>query len=209
MPRSTSARNSCQRAAEVRLLAPVAARGSRGSAAASRGSRRRGRLSTFSSIPCDTWNRETSGSGGAPISRLNVFRSQLTKLCSGGFRLTTFLPSLAAFSLEPEVLDDVLRRLRDDEAAVVEALAPGAPGDLVEVARARGCAVFWPSNLQSRVNSTVRIGTLMPTPSVSVPQMTLSRPACASCSTSTRYFGSSPAWCRPMPCLSHLRMSAP
>ena len=36
---------------------------------------------------------------------------------------------------EPQVLDDVLRGLRDDEAAVVEALAPGAPGDLVEVAR--------------------------------------------------------------------------
>ena len=32
----------------------------------------------------------------------------------------------------------------------------------------------------------------MPTPSVSVPQMTLSSPACASCSTSRRYFGSMP-----------------
>ena len=66
-----------------------------------------------------------------------------------------------------------------------------------------------PSNLHSRVKSTVLIGTLMPTPSVSVPQMILSSPACASCSTSTRYFGSRPAWCRPMPCRSHLRMSAP
>ena len=44
----------------------------------------------------------------------------------------------------------------------------------------------------------------MPTPSVSVPQMTLSSPFCASCSTSTRYFGSRPAWCRPMPCLQPL-----
>jgi hypothetical protein len=50
------------------------------------------------------------------------------------------------------------------------------------------------------VNSTVRIGTLMPTPRVSVPQMTLSRPAWASVSTSRRYFGSMPAWCTPMPC---------
>ncbi len=33
-----------------------------------------------------------------------------------------------------------------------------------------------------------------------MPQMTLSSPACASCSTSRRYFGSMPAWCTPMPC---------
>ena len=52
------------------------------------------------------------------------------------------------------------------------------------------------------MNTTVRIGTLMPTPRVSVPQMTLSRPAWASCSTSRRYFGSIPAWCTPMPCLT-------
>ena len=39
--------------------------------------------------------------------------------------------------VQPDVLDDVLRRLDDDEAAVVEALAPGAPGDLVEVAGAQ------------------------------------------------------------------------
>ena len=45
----------------------------------------------------------------------------------------------------------------------------------------------------------MRIGTLMPTPRVSVPQMTLSSPAWASCSTSRRYFGSIPAWCTPMP----------
>ena len=50
------------------------------------------------------------------------------------------------------------------------------------------------------MNSTVRIGTLMPTPRVSVPQMTLSRPACASVSTRRRYLGSMPAWCTPMPC---------
>ncbi len=56
-----------------------------------------------------------------------------------------------------------------------------------------------PSYLVRPVNSTVRIGTLMPTPSVSVPQMTLSRPAWASVSTRRRYFGSMPAWCTPMP----------
>src|SRR5690348_470049 len=41
--------------------------------------------------------------------------------------------------------------------------------------RACRCRVLLPSYLDSAVNSTVRIGTLMPTPRVSVPQMTLSR----------------------------------
>ena len=49
------------------------------------------------------------------------------------------------------------------------------------------------------MNRTVRIGTLMPTPRVSVPQMTFSRPAWARVSTSRRYLGSMPAWCTPMP----------
>ena len=60
-------------------------------------------------------------------------------------------------------------------------------------------AVFWPSYLQSLEKSTVRIGTLIPTPSVSVPQTTCSSPACASRSTSLRYRGSIPAWCTPTP----------
>ena len=66
--------------------------------------------------------------------------------------------------------------------------------------RAISSRVFVPSYFDSAVNSTVRIGTLMPTPRVSVPQMTFSSPACASVSTSRRYFGSMPAWCTPMPC---------
>ena len=59
-----------------------------------------------------------------------------------------------------------------------------------------------PSYFDSPVNTTVRIGTLMPTPRVSVPQMTFNSPACASCSTRRRYFGSIPAWCTPTPCLT-------
>ena len=66
--------------------------------------------------------------------------------------------------------------------------------------RACSSRVLVPSYLDSAVNSTVRIGTLMPTPRVSVPQMTLSSPAWASVSTSRRYLGSMPAWCTPMPC---------
>jgi hypothetical protein len=65
--------------------------------------------------------------------------------------------------------------------------------------RALRWRVRTPSYFVRPVNSTVRIGTLMPTPRVSVPHTTLSRPACASSSTSRRYFGSIPAWCTPMP----------
>ena len=66
----------------------------------------------------------------------------------------------------------------------------------------RALSTRWrePSNLVSPVKTTVRIGTLMPTPRVSVPQMTLSRPAWARVSTSRRYFGSMPAWWTPIPC---------
>ena len=60
--------------------------------------------------------------------------------------------------------------------------------------RALSSLVRVPSYLDSAENTTVRIGTLMPTPRVSVPQITLSRPACASCSTNRRYLGSMPAW---------------
>ena len=65
--------------------------------------------------------------------------------------------------------------------------------------RALSRRVLVPSYLDRAVNSTVRMGTLMPTPSVSVPQITLSSPDWASRSTSRRYFGSIPAWCTPMP----------
>ena len=44
--------------------------------------------------------------------------------------------------LELEVLDDVLGRLGHHPAAVVEALAPGAPADLVEIARAQDAGLL-------------------------------------------------------------------
>ena len=59
--------------------------------------------------------------------------------------------------------------------------------------RAWSSRVFEPSYLDIAVNRTVRIGTLMPTPRVSVPQMTFSSPAWARVSTSRRYLGSIPA----------------
>jgi hypothetical protein len=66
-----------------------------------------------------------------------------------------------------------------------------------------------PSNFASFVNRTVRMGMFTPTPSVSVPEMTLSRPCCESCSTSSRYFGRSPAWWMPMPERSTRPISLP
>ena len=92
----------------------------------------------------------------------------------------------------------MLRRLDDDGARGVVAGPARAAGDLVELADLSS-RVRVPSYFDSAVKTTVRIGTLMPTPRVSVPQMTLSSPAWASCSTSRRYLGSIPAWWTPMP----------
>ena len=61
-----------------------------------------------------------------------------------------------------------------------------------------------PSNFTRLVSRTVRMGTLMPTPSVSVPHTTLSSPACVRRSTTRRYLGSMPAWCTPTPCRRNL-----
>ena len=132
------------------------------------------RLSTFSNIPCVTWKREVSRSGDAAIKRVKVFLSQLTKFFSSGWRFTAFLPSRRLFR-ELQILDDMLRRLGHDPAAIVEPFAPGASADLMKIPRAQDAGLL-PSNLQKRVKNTVRIGTLIPTSSVSVPQMTLSNP---------------------------------
>ncbi len=100
------------------------------------------------------------------------------------------------------VLDLVLGRLDDDGARRCRNPArPARP------------AIWWNSRAlelphlrcrrtsTSAVNSTVRIGTLMPTPRVSVPQIDAAagragraaRPGGGTC-------GSIPAWCTPMPC---------
>ena len=67
-------------------------------------------------------------------------RSARSPSC-GGLCITTFLPC-ACFVGQAPVLDHVLGRLRDDVAAVVEALAPGAPGDLLEVAHAEDAGLL-------------------------------------------------------------------
>ena len=163
---------------------------------------RRGRC-TFSSIEWLTRNRETSGSGSAvdePLERLVAV--QVTKP-SGAFLRCTLrrffgvVPALASGAL---VLDDVLRRLHDDVARRCRS-RPGRPARRSGGTRAPSAAAAASRRTWSApVSTTVRIGTLMPTPRVSVPQMTFSSPAWASCSTSRRYFGSIPAWCTPIPC---------
>ena len=145
---------------------------------------------------------EVSGSGSAATRRSKVGWPQDTKP-SGGFFLTTLRRALAVVAGLGQgllVLDDVLGRLDDDPARGVEARAAGAAGDLVELTDAAAAGSSCRRTSTSAVKTTVRIGTLMPTPRVSVPQMTLSSPACASFSTSRRYLGSIPAWCTPMPC---------
>ena len=56
---------------------------------------------------------------------------------------------------------------------VSKPLRPARPAICLK-SRTESIATFWPSNLASWVKSTVRIGMLTPTPSVSVPQITLS-----------------------------------
>ena len=106
--------------------------------------------------------------------------------------LAPLLRVVARLGQRPLVLD---RRAR--------APAPRRCPTVSNPARPARPAIWWnsracssrdplPSYLDSAVNSTVRIGTLTPTPRVSVPQMTFSSPACASVSTSRRYLGSMP-----------------
>ena len=69
-----------------------------------------------------------------PLERVQV---PVDEVVLGRLPLHDLLAVARGLLAQPDVLDDVLRRLDDDEAAVVEALAPGAPGDLVELAGAQ------------------------------------------------------------------------
>ena len=69
-----------------------------------------------------------------------MFLSQLTKLWSGGLRLTNFRPCLADFLVEFQVLDHVFRGLGHDPPPIVESFAPGPPADLMEIARAENAS---------------------------------------------------------------------
>ena len=90
-----------------------------------------------------------SVSGGRRSSCSNVLARSTARSRGGGRLLRPAL--LAAAGLRARrrlVLDHVLGRLAHHAAAVVEALAAGAPGDLLELAHRAGCATFSPSNLR-------------------------------------------------------------
>ena len=163
---------------------------------------------TLSTIAWVTVKLEVSGSGSELTRRSKVGLPQEIAP-SGGFFLTTRRRATAS---SPPVLARALAKDRSlsmtcsgawttTRPAVSKPARPARPA-IWWNSRTCSSLVFLPSYLDSEVNTTVRIGTLMPTPRVSVPQMTLSRPAWASCSTSRRYLGSMPAWCTPMPCLT-------
>ena len=81
--------------------------------------------------------RDTSASGVACCSRSNVSSFQLTAPSCGFLRWTLrcFFGSSPALAQRALFSIDVLGRLHDDVAGRVEPGAPGAAGDLVELAR--------------------------------------------------------------------------
>ena len=171
------------------------------------------RDNTAKSIPCVTSNDESSVSG-VPISPfLNESSFHITKPLSGGWDFLIF------FALPPFAFSSAFCSLRKfsttcggawhhTNPSVSNPLRPARPAicwnSLVVNNR-----VLLPSNLHSCVNNTLRMGTLTPTPSVSVPQIAFSNPFPASFSTSKRYLGSNPAWCTPTPWLMYRRNSLP
>ena len=141
-----------------------------------------GRSITFSSIAWLTPKLDRSGSGcgrDEPVERrLAPGHDAFGRLAAHD--LAPLLRVVAGLGQGLLVVDDVLGCLPRPRPGGVEPGAPGAARDLVELACAQQPRACVPSYLDSAVNSTVRIGTLMPTPRVSVPQMTFSSPACAS-----------------------------
>ena len=156
-----------------------------------------------------TFIRDTSRSGSPPTSLSKVCSVQTT-VPSGGFLSCGLLFRFACFSaLMAAFLASDFFLARSFSMTCSGAWTTTYPA-VSKPARPARPAIWWnsrlrrircrlPSNFASPVNSTVRIGTLMPTPRVSVPQMTRSSPAWASCSTRRRYFGSMPAWWTPIP----------
>jgi hypothetical protein len=153
-----------------------------------------GRSMTLSTIACVTLKLDVSGSGSAATRRSKVGLPQET-MPSGGFFRTT---RRRAFGSSP-----ALARSRSFSTTCSgawtttrpEVSYPARPARPAIWWNSRACSsrVLFPSYLDRAVNRTVRIGTLMPTPRVSVPQMTFSSPAWVRVSTSRRYLGSMPA----------------
>ena len=165
-------------------------------------------------MECVIRMRETSGSGSAETRRSKVAGPQETKPAGGDLRLPDLPDCLIRLARSASSLTFANFAAALRSAALFSITCSGAwtttVPEVSKPARPARPAIWWnsrawsrrvfsPSNLDSAVSSTVRIGTLIPTPSVSVPQMTLSSPSWASFSTRRRYLGSMPAWCTPMP----------
>ncbi len=163
------------------------------------------RASTLSTMAWLTWNWLVRGSGSASRSRSKVESVQFTAP-AGAFLRTTFL---SFFGSSPALASSLRFSMTCSGAMTSTSPTVSKP------ARPARPAIWWnsravrwrmrsPSYLTSDVMRTVRMGTLMPTPRVSVPQTTLRRPRWVSRSTRRRYLGSIPAWCTPMPARRNL-----
>ena len=161
------------------------------------------RLNTLSSIPWTPGTRDELlwRRTDQPLERVQV---PVDEVVLGGLAFDDLLAVAGGLLAQPEILDDVLRRLDDDETDVVEALAPGAAGDLVEVADAEVRCLLAVELAQpreeDRADGHVDAGAERVRSADHLQQSRLCQLL-----DQHAYFGSSPAWCRPMPCLSHLR----
>ena len=175
--------------------------------AGQRASSSRSRRSSESSIPCVSSKRERSASGGRVASCSKVASLQGTKPLGGPWRGARFAP-VFAFASARLLAITCSGAWHTTSPRTSKPLRPARPA-IWRNSRTVSSATFSPFHLESLLKTTVRIGMLTPTPSVSVPNTTCRSPRCARRSTSRRYFGSMPAWCTPTPCATRRFRSLP
>ena len=142
---------------------------------------------SFSTMECVIFRCGTSVSGSASMSLSKVLWFQFTKPSGAFLRLIFFSffgspPALAMafwFSISNSGASAIT------SPSVSKPIRPARPA-IWWNSRALSLRILLPSYLVRAVSTTEWMGTLMPTPSVSVPQITDSRPCWASCSTSLR-----------------------
>ena len=138
-------------------------------------------------MECVMRRRGFSVSGTASIRRSKVCLFQVTKPSGGCF----FLILRSFFGSSPALATSFAFSMSCSGASATTMPSVSKPERPARPtiwwnSRARRRRIFRPSNFVSAVSTTVWMGTLMPTPSVSVPQMTGSSPCWASFSTSSR-----------------------
>ena len=140
-----------------------------------------------STMECVIFMRGFSVSGTAAIKRSKVCLFHVTNP-SGGclfFILRSFFGSSPAFATSFAFSMSCSGASAITMPSVSKPERPARP-TIWWNSRARSRRILWPSNFVSAVSTTVWMGTLMPTPSVSVPQITGRSPCWASFSTSRR-----------------------